>query len=659
MISKQEIDKTMKNQGNITIYLIGIIVLLALGALGLGIIPDSIITQEAVDEMSASSTVAETTESEELTEVQERAEVKIPEGIILSHVTTNRPIGADTGAVFLPPKTRSSRAPILTAFAAHGEIHRILAYLAKESSRNRNQVFYYDFATRETIQATHETEFIFDQIHVLDYPVSAILYYTKNDFKLLRLSDNSIITLSKLNKAAPNYFAVSPDSKHLAYFDDTSNLVIRDLSTPKINIVKTHPNPISSALKGADSASPLLYSKDGSMIYLLESITSQGASSASNQIVAFRPLSGAREGLLADNTLKQPLARPFDNDLLYYIDYGAGVLPSFNLNQFNPATKEKKSFAVNAGNLLYLKNKVYVDSSSYDGQRTNTFTVTSYDIPSGTGSTLLTIAGDTVTYENVFHRFVGFGINDQELILYGSRKNSDTGDIENGLYSYNLTSHTAKLLVVLTSPSPTTQIEGMSLEIIAPREGEQIPIGVPYTIKWRTTGLPSSAKMLIILKFEANQDKVLFLNTENDGSEVWNVPADAALGPRELRISSEVGVGEGGILAAQVPLFTLVSSLSPSDTGPAPIIDELTGPETARRWELATWTVKAHSVDGRTLDYWACYATASHPNFFGCGGAYDGVFNLAFGEDTLIYFYVTDNRGAVTRQTKQVRVTAP
>ncbi|GEM_PF-6481952 len=228
---------------------------------------------------------------------------------------TSSSIG-DVGTVLLPKK----QLPFLniklfsTAKAADVETSRILAYV-KEGQGGIDQVFYYNLATSENVQVTNESVSVKNVFRVVDYPASGIIYTTASGAKFIRLADSSVVPMPDFKADIYDYSAISSDGK-LAYFDGSNNLIIRDLLSSNLDIIKNFPTPLKNSSKGA-VYSPLVFSADGSQVYLNKPFLVNGR--GADAIVSLDINDGSIKELVADNAQKRPPL--IIGNKLYYKDY--------------------------------------------------------------------------------------------------------------------------------------------------------------------------------------------------------------------------------------------------------------------------------------------------------------------------------------------------
>lgn len=383
---------------------------------------------------------------------------------VLPHLITDVPAGADVGTVILSSKSLGLLKKVFPAArAAHTETHRILVYLNKDLIRdNQNQIFYYDLDTKEQGQFTNELGHIDSNIHVIDFPVSAVLYYTSNSFNLLRLSDLSTIKLSGKNPGANNSYAVSPDYTHLAYFDEESNLVVRDLSRPNIDIVQVYPNPVSGSTKGNKDISPLVYSSDGDKLYLYKTTSHLAGDRhvGASDIISFNLNDETTETILSDNTLKRPPSIPLGDDNLYYVDYSIFPMQA-SVNKLNLFTKNKISMPPlprfgPGWEGLYLKDKILVYSSYTDGVKNKIgFLIGKYDFTTNQSSILFNVEMDIDSQNTGRGGLIGLGTDENEFILKTFRDEKEN-EITQNFYLYNTDTQQLTLLfsapVIFTGP---------------------------------------------------------------------------------------------------------------------------------------------------------------------------------------------------------------
>jgi hypothetical protein len=259
--------------------------------------------------------------------------------------------------------------------------------------------------------------------------------------------------------------------------------------------------------------------------------------------------------------------------------------------------------------------------------------------------------------------FVGFGGNEKEFLFRGNYTNQNEGVVYQAIYSYRAATKSSTRLFIATFHSHSKQVKGLSLKIVSPRDGEQIRAGQPYTIRWESKNIPSSAKFYFVLSDAQNRwtsEKVISEKVPNTGSFLWQVPPDVTAGAYVLRMASAVGVGEGGIISDRTYIFTVVN-------GPGvvnPVIDEITGPSVLRRRENGTWKVRARgSSEGEKLTYalcyegWVCHYGNVYNNEFQIQFEDFGTVSFKNGRDMVLVFYVTNEQSGIASPTKTLRVT--
>lgn len=363
---------------------------------------------------------------------------------VLPHFHTDTPAGADSGTVMLPKKTGS----FLNLFLlrAHAQkvqgiegAHRILAYIAYDQVSGQNQVFFYDYETGESSKLTDENEFVYGAVRIIDAPISAILYWTTTSFKLLRLTDLSVIKISGKSPGAFNYFSVSSDRSRLAYFDESVKLIVRDLTQVGFPIVKTFPNPMTGkTAKG--TVAPVVFSSNSDKLYFLRthSFQSGGLSIPAEEILSIDIATGVVKVVLSDDTQKRPLFVPFGDSSIYYSD-------SFNpfsgksgaaMNKFDPITGTKVSIPMDmpSWNGLYFKNRVLIpDVWSGGPDSITSLSINQYDFNTVQFSVLFTHQIDRPLV------FLGLGSNENEFLLWGDGNKYFLYDINVGTLRYLFT----------------------------------------------------------------------------------------------------------------------------------------------------------------------------------------------------------------------------
>lgn len=410
----------------------------------------------------STSTTENTDQQEELETQPEQKETKtssapvpdqpVPE-TVLPHMVFGSTSGADTGFVVLPENKTSLLEKIFPlAHAQNSQLHRIMVYLAQDpSNTTRNQIFYYDLEFGQTGQVSHETQDISRPMYILDAPVSAILYYTETSFKFVRLTDSKTITLSSKHSAAYNSFAISPNSKMLAYYNDSSKLVLRDLTTTDLDIIDEYSVPVG---KGGKGIGHIAFSPDGSTIFFGKSVTATSPDISyaygATELMSLNPITGETSSVFTDGREIRPFSFPAGSDDLYYVDYRIGGDSEPSVNKLNISTKEKISIPSEYARWkgLYLEDKVYTTSAG-TGSEKNVYNVyfnfNKYDFKSMTSEEFRASFESSYMEGNpdrqIRPQFIGFGKDETEVIVatrffLGASPETDTGTTR--YYNINL-----------------------------------------------------------------------------------------------------------------------------------------------------------------------------------------------------------------------------
>ncbi len=77
-----------------------------------------------------------------------------------------------------------------------------------------------------------------------------------------------------------------------------------------------------------------------------------------------------------------------------------------------------------------------------------------------------------------------------------------------------------------------------SILVLSPSNGERIEVGKKYGVRWLTSNFPANVPVSITLLDEAGTftKSNVSLNTSNDGSETWQVPANLSAGNYRIRV---------------------------------------------------------------------------------------------------------------------------
>ncbi|MBI4122261.1 MAG: hypothetical protein HY461_02930 [Parcubacteria group bacterium] len=195
--------------------------------------------------------------------------------------------------------------------------------------------------------------------------------------------------------------------------------------------------------------------------------------------------------------------------------------------------------------------------------------------------------------------------------------------------------------------APSAVVTTSSIQLTGPAEGALWGNYTSKTITWTSSGLPASTTIGIILQdstFQRN-DIALFNNLPNTGSVNWFVSSSYP-GPYVLRVIARWGPGEGDGTYSQHN-FSIVTT----ENDRAPIISNVSGPNTLVPGQVGTWTITASDPDGDALKYYMCY--------WNCFFSSNGVFQTSFaGAETIgLRFFAVDTKGASDAEYSQITIT--
>ena len=348
----------------------------------------------------------------------------------------------DTGTVILPTIGSPSLYFPLTKFAQAAQHipRRVITYIDKDPATNLNQLFLYVIKTGEKIKLTNENISL-SRAYILDAPISAVIYITGGlspSFHFLSLSDLSNRSFSFEHSHQGEYFGVSPDGAKLATFRgvfESTTLVIRDLSSSNLDVIREYTNPVAEPARGRTISSRFLIWSTGGEVLYLES--AEGLIGIGWKIIEFNLASEAiRDLIVYDYEIGiESLASPLKDDKLYYVT--VAISGETTLNELDVESGQITASFDGIANPLFSSDGSKIYATTRPG---NDFIV--YDRLTNQQRLLFSQDIFIQQHSNVEGlQLIGLGLTENDLIFMSRPSSLVSGLWFNEFYSYNIESN--------------------------------------------------------------------------------------------------------------------------------------------------------------------------------------------------------------------------